>query len=314
MRISGFTFCRNADKLYYPIKQSILSILPIVDEFIINIGDCDDDDKTLEVVSNINSPKIKIIQSKWDLDKYPNGTENAHQTDIAKSACSGDWLFYLQADEVVHEKYLENIIKRCEELIDNDEIEGLLFDYIHFYGDYWHYQNGHGWYKKEIRIIRNDPDIHSWESAQSFRRIPNFDGLHYRQQKDTYKLKVAKVDAKIYHYGWVRPPQLMQKKKIALDTIHKGVNNLTKDENQHIETFSYGPLGVLPIFKETHPAVMNEWIKKFNWQDQLNYSKKADNLYKKPSKRHRILTKIEKLLFNNKISIGEFKNYKLIKT
>lgn len=53
---------------------------------------------------------------------------------------------------------------------------------------------------------------------------------------------------------------------------------------------------------------------KFNWQDQLNYSKKADNLYKKPSKRHRILTKIEKLLFNNKISIGEFKNYKLIKT
>ena len=110
MRISGFTFCKNADKLYYPIKQSIQSILPIVDEFIVNIGDCDDDDKTVELIESINSPKIKIIFSEWNLEKYPNGTENAHQTDIAKNACSGDWLFYLQADEVVHEKYLYNIV------------------------------------------------------------------------------------------------------------------------------------------------------------------------------------------------------------
>jgi hypothetical protein len=311
MRISGFTFCKNADKLYYPIKQSILSILPIVDEFIVNIGDCDDDDKTVELIQSINSPKIKLIFSKWNLEKYPNGTENAHQTDIAKNACSGDWLFYLQADEVVHEKYLDNIVKRCEELIVNKDIEGLLFDYIHFYGDYWHYQNSHGWYKKEIRIIRNDTDIHSWESAQSFRRIPNFDGVHYRQQEGTFKLKVAKINAAIYHYGWVRPPELMQKKKIALDTIHKG-GNTALDNNKNVEIFAYAPLGTLPVFKDTHPAVMNDWIKNFNWQDKLNYSKKPSANYKKPSIRHRILTKIEKIFFKNKISIGEFKNYKLI--
>ena len=149
--------------------------------------------------------------------------ENAHQTDIAKNECSGDWVFYVQADEVVHEQDLPAIKARCEEFKDDPEVEGLLFKYNHFWGDYNHYHTIHGWYKNEIRIVKNDPDIHSWESAQSFRRIPNFDGINYRVQEGTHKLKVASVDAYIYHYGWVRPPELMQKKKKSLDTIHKGV-------------------------------------------------------------------------------------------
>ena len=35
MKVSGFTFLRNAQKLGYPFAQSIRSILPIVDEFVI---------------------------------------------------------------------------------------------------------------------------------------------------------------------------------------------------------------------------------------------------------------------------------------
>ena len=106
MKISGFTFTKNATKLYYPVKASIESLLPLVDEFIVVLGNCDDDDKTEQEILNIGSGKIKIIHSVWDLEKYPNGMEYAHQTDIAKEACTGDWLFYIQSDEVVHEKYL----------------------------------------------------------------------------------------------------------------------------------------------------------------------------------------------------------------
>src|SRR5690606_40597292 len=182
MKISGFTFTRNVSKLYYPIKESILSILPICDEFVIALGKGDPDDNTRELVDSINSPKIKIVETEWDTEKYPNGMENAHQTDIAKQHCQGDWLFYLQADEVVHEKFLPVIKSRCEELLNNEKVEGLLFDYVHFYGDYEHYINFHGWYPNEIRIVRNKEDIHSFESAQSFRRIPNFDGKSYRQK------------------------------------------------------------------------------------------------------------------------------------
>jgi len=90
MRISGFTMVKNATKLYYPIKASILSVLPICDEFIVALGDCDPDDFTRTEIESINSPKIKIIDTVWDLNKYSRGTENAHQTDIAKSHCTGD--------------------------------------------------------------------------------------------------------------------------------------------------------------------------------------------------------------------------------
>ena len=104
--------CKNASKLYYPIKASIESILPIVDEFIVALGDCDEDDDTLEQIKSIKSDKIKIVHTVWDIKKYPRGMENAHQTDIAKEACSGDWVFYLQADEVVHEDNLKEISKQ----------------------------------------------------------------------------------------------------------------------------------------------------------------------------------------------------------
>ncbi|NLK62099.1 MAG: glycosyltransferase, partial [Fusobacteria bacterium] len=180
MKISGFSMIKNSSKLYYPIQESIRSILPIVDEFVVAVGDCDKDDNTRELIEGINSDKIKIIDTVWDLEKYPYGMENAHQTDIAKAACTGDWLFYLQADEVVHEKYLEKIVESCKKYLNDKEVEGFLFKYIHFWGDYNRYHKSHSWYPKEIRIIRNDKEIHSWESAQSFRRIPNFNGINYR--------------------------------------------------------------------------------------------------------------------------------------
>ena len=310
MKISGFTMCKNVSKLYYPIKESIESILPIVDEFIVAIGDCDQDDDTLELVKSIKSDKIKIIHTVWDLKKYPNGMENAHQTDIAKNECSGDWVFYLQADEVVHEKYLPIIKKRCEDLLANENIDGLLFSYLHFYGDYSHYNNGRGWYQNEIRIVRNNKDIHSFISAQSFRKIPNFDGVSYRNKEGTEKLNVAKVDAYIYHYGWVRPPEYMQKKKIALDNIHTNKNSLADPIS-----FNYGPIGCLEEFSNTHPKVMKDWISKFNWASKLDYSSKyiLNREKMKHEKLHyRILNKFEKY-FTKRRHLFAYSNWNIIK-
>ncbi len=114
MKISGFTFARNAAKLYYPVKESIESILPIVDEFVIALGEGDEDDTTEEEILKIKSDKIRIIRTVWDIEKFPNGTEHAHQTNIAKDACSGDWLIYLQADELIHEKDHPTILNACQ--------------------------------------------------------------------------------------------------------------------------------------------------------------------------------------------------------
>lgn len=316
MKISGFSMGKNVSKLYYPVKESVESILPVVDEFVYALGESDEDDNTRELLLSINSPKIKIINTKWDIIKYPRGMEHAHQTDIAKEQCTGDWLFYLQADEVIHEKYLSVIKTRCEELLNDKDVEGLLFKYIHFWGDYDHYHISHGWYKNEIRIIRNDPEIHSWESAQSFRRIPNFDGKSYRTKEGSEKLKVARVDASVYHYGWVRSPELMRKKSNALQTNHLGEAVVKAREEEMFKKaiiFDYGPLNKLPVFKETHPKVMESRIKDFFWKDQLQYSgKKKPNTTKDKHEKlkYRIITFFEKLMGR---PLFEFKNYILLK-
>ncbi len=317
-KISGFSMGKNALKLYYPMKQAVMSILPIVDEFVVALGDSDEDDRTREEILSIGSDKIKILDTVWDIEKYPRGMEHAHQTDIAKEHCSGDWLFYLQSDEVIHEKYLPLIKKRCDELLDDKNIEGLLFDYIHFWGDYNHYQDSHCWYRKEIRIVRNDPDIHSWESAQSFRRIPNFDGINYRQQDETYKLHVADSGAKVYHYGWVRPPALMQNKIKVFSTNHRGKKLVEKQVRNKMfdKVFDYGNIGKLSVFKGTHPAVMKEWIADFTWKEELRYKgpKKSLNPVKNKHDKFKytLISWIEKnLLFGKRL--GEFKNYILIK-
>lgn len=307
--------CKNADKLYYPIKACIESVLPIVDEFVVALGNCDEDDKTKEIIQSIKSDKVKIIDSVWDIQKYSRGTENAHQTDIAKSHCSGDWLFYLQADEVVHEKFLPIIKSRCEELLNDIEIEGLLFKYRHFWGDYNHCHDSHAWYKNEIRIIRNNPEIHSWESAQSFRKIPDFDGKDYRQKKNTFKLKVAHSNAEIYHYGWVRPPHLMKNKNKALATIHKGEAKVQELDNQNFFDMDYGPLNKIAEFNEMHPAVMKDWIEKFDWKEKLQYEGEV-NKNRESFQHERIKYKILSYIENNFMSgktIGGFKNYKLLK-
>lgn len=307
---------KNASKLYYPMKEAVESILPIVDEFVIAIGDCDEDDTTLKEIESIKSDKIRIINTVWDLEKYPRGTENAHQTDIALHECKGDWCFYLQADEVVHEKYLDTIYKRCEELKNDNSVEGLLFNYRHFFGDYDHFINFHGWYPREIRLVKNHPDIHSYISAQSFRRIPDFDGKNYRQKEDTFKLNVATVDAYIYHYGWVRPPHLMHKKNVSLGKIHQGINKRGKDIIKESKgSFDYGNLYKLSVFKETHPEVMKDFVDKFHWADELHYEKgyvPTRPPMKHETPRARFLTFLEQNLFGGKRYLG-YSNWNIIK-
>jgi hypothetical protein len=313
MKINGFSFVRNGIKLYYPVVESMRSILPIVDEFVIAIGQGDADDSTREKIAAIGDSKIKIIDTIWDEKYFKKGVINAMQTNIAKVACSGDWLFYLQADEVLHEKYLPVIQARCQELLNNNEVEGLLFGYKHFWGDYNHYHAGHGWYPYEIRIIRNRPDIYSWQSAQSFRRFDYYDNP--RQESGHHKLNVAKVDAEIFHYGWVRPPHLMQNKRRALDSVHWGTKRAKDYYEKAPREFDYGPLNLLTEFKGTHPNVMEQWIPQMDWQDKLQYSGKP-NPYREPHKherwKYRFLSFIEKHL-NGGEQIGGFRNYKLLK-
>lgn len=313
MKISGFSFVRNGVKLYYPVVESIRSILPICDEFLIAVGQGDDDDTTRADIAAIGDSRIRVIDTVWDERHFQRGISNSIQTDIAMQQCGGDWLFYLQADEVVHEDDLPKIRRRCEELLNRPEVEGLLFRYTHFWGDYDHYHAGHGWYPHEIRIVRNLPQIRSYQSAQSFRWFDFYDNP--RQEQGTRKLRVASVDARIFHYGWVRPPHLMQNKRRALDSVHWGKARANDYYDQAPRYFDYGPLNRLAVYKGTHPAVMRERITALDWQDKLQLTGKPDpgrEPHKHERFRVRALSWIERV-FNHGRQLGSFRNYRLLK-
>ena len=312
MKISGFSFVRNGVKLYYPVAESIRSILPICDEFVIAVGKGDPDDTTRDMIEAIGDAKIRIVDTVWPEEHLRDGIIYAYQTDIAKQECAGDWLFYLQVDEAVHERYLPVVRARCEELLDNPRVEGLLFNYRHFWGDYRHFHDGHGWYPREIRIIRNDPGIHSYKDAQSFRYFEHYEGP--RQPRDTRKIRVAAVDAEIYHYGWVRPPELMQSKRRIMDGFYRGRRKAAEHHENEPVAFDYGPMDRLAVFDGTHPDVMKDRIARMDWQDKLQPDGKL-NPRREPHKherlKNRVLSLVEHRLLGGR-RLGGYRNYDLL--
>ncbi len=258
MKVTGFTFIRNASKFDYPVVEAIKSILPVCDDFVVAVGNSDDD--TLELIQNIDKNKIKIIETIWDDSEEMKlgGKVFASETDKAFHAIpmDSDWAFYIQGDEVVHEKYLDTIYSSMKKWKDDPEVDGLLFNYLHFYGSYDYVGVSPKWYSHEIRIIRNDKSIYSFRDAQGFRKRLN------------EKLNVKAVEAFVYHYGWVKEPGTMMKKAINANSFYKDKDFLKKiksiDSNGNSE-FDYSAIDSLTLFTGTHPKIMEERIKRKNW-------------------------------------------------
>ncbi len=260
MKVSGFTFIKDAILYDYPIAEAIQSILPLCDEVVVAVGKSKDD--TLQLVHSIDPKKIKIIETEWDENLREGGMVLAQETNKALKHISpdSDWAVYIQADEIIHEKYLRSIYKKMTELKTAMHIEGLLFNYLHFYGSYDYVGASSRWYDKEIRIIRNNPEIYSYRDAQGFRIRSN------------EKLCVCPIDAYVYHYGWVKEPKAMQRKQ---EQFHK----LWHDDqwvNRNIakaEYFEYAShIDVLKLFEGTHPNVMEPRIQAKNWKFEYDIS------------------------------------------
>ncbi|MDZ7779059.1 MAG: glycosyltransferase family 2 protein [Gemmatimonadota bacterium] len=285
VRISGFSFVRNAVSLDYPLEESLRSILPVVDELVVAVARSsgERDDGTRAVVEGLDDGRVRIVDAVWDDTRRQE--IYADLTNAALERCTGDWCLYIQADEVVHEDDLPRIRARAEALQADRRVEGLLFDYLHFFGDYDHLQTGHGWYQREIRMIRNGVGIRSVRDAQSFR------------YPDQTRLTVAHSGARIFHYGWVRHPARMQA-KVREFWSHRKSPREVETEFGRAERFDYGPLGRLPRFTGTHPAVMRERIGAMDWADMLREADppgvERTQIHKDERLKHRALSAISR--------------------
>ncbi|MCU0473932.1 MAG: hypothetical protein MUC93_11320 [Bacteroidales bacterium] len=263
MKVTGFTFIRNAVKFDYPVAEAIRSILPVCDDFVVAVGNSDDN--TEDLIRNIDSQKIKVINTVWNDSPEMKilGRVFASETDKAIKAIpdDSDWAFYIQGDEAVHEKYLDNIRNAMEKWKEDKQVDGLLFNYLHFYGSFDYVGVSQRWYRNEVRVIRNDKSIYSFRDAQGFRK------------GDNRKLKVKPVDACVYHYGWVKEPEMMVKKIRNTSTFYEGIEWLESAGKKQF--FDYSSIDALNRFRGTHPEVMKERIRNKNWtfDHDMSYNK-----------------------------------------
>lgn len=289
MKVVGFSFIKNAVKYDFPVVESIKSVLPLCDKFYIAVGKSEDD--TLELIRSIDKDKIIIIETVWDETLREGGHVLAAETNKAMQALPADtdWAIYIQGDELFHEKDYPAIRTAMETHKNNPKIEGLLFHYLHFYGSYSYVADSNVWYPNEIRIIKYNPAVFSYKDAQGF-RIGNNE-----------KLQVAQIDATVYHYGYVKPPKILQEKfKNSSKFYH---DDAWIEQTFPGDTFDFlEHVSELKRFETSHPKLIQERIDRLNWE--FDYDISMNN----PSLKKRFKHFLRKYLG---IDLG-YKNYKLI--
>lgn len=289
MKVTGFTFIRNAVKYDYPVVEAITSILPVCDDFVVMVGNSDDE--TRKLIEAIDPSKIRIIDSVWDDTQRTGGKVLALETNKAFDAIpeDTDWCFYIQGDECVHENDHANIRKAMETWKDDKNVEGLLFNYRHFYGSYDFIGDSRRWYRREVRIIKNNKQIRSFRDAQGF-------------QLNGRPLKVKPANAWIHHYGWVKPPALQQAKQQYFHSLWHDDEWLKKNVGDKVE-FDYSGISYLAHFNGSHPLVMKPRIDAKNWQ--FSFDPTSRNMGFK----NNLLHWIEK---KTGWRIGEYRNFRLV--
>jgi hypothetical protein len=245
--LSGFTIVRNAVSLDYPILPAIRSILAICDEVVVNVGQSADG--TRDLVLGLDDPRVRIIDSVWDFSRGSGVL--AQETERAMRACRGAWGLYIQADEVLHETGAAILRERVHTWDGDPRVEGLLVDYRHFYGDFDTVATNRHWYRREVRCLRLDREIHSYQDAQGFRV-----GSGLR------RVRARLTGAQMFHYGWARPPQsLAHKLAVSQEIFTHAAARLElraaarRDGGGGLE---WTPL--LRRFEGTHPRGVQEWI------------------------------------------------------
>ena len=283
MLVSGFTFLRNAEINGYPYIESIQSILPLVDEFICAVGPSVDE--TRKNIESIKDPKLKIIDTDWNENMRDRGFVYGQQKMIAQYQCQGDWAFYLEGDEVLHETDIEKIRLSMETYRDDYEVEAFYFDFLHFYGT--PHQTGVAGYRQAPRIIRN-----------SIRTVAP-DGLFWvvldKNKRGRYP-RARHAGASIYHYGHCRSIEKMREKLSRVGRYWG---------HESVKFNGYGDIDLAELrdFTLQHPAVMKEWIAE---EAEHAFAQIEDYKISKRDRRNRLRFWVEKT-FKTEISKKHFK-------
>jgi len=298
IKISGFTYVRNGFKYGYPFIPSILSLLPLVDELVVVVGDSTDE--TRDAIVSLNDKKIKIIDTVWNDNLRESGKIFAQQANIGLAQITGTWAIHLQVDEVLHEQDQENILALIAAADKHEEVEGLLFPFLHFWGDFKHIRHTRKTHPFEIRAFKNTGNIRSYKDSQGFRKYSS--EQNYLDGEQGEKLNVWKIDVPIFHYSYSRNPALM---KTKAEYFNRFWHNDEWVKNKTTERpFDFNEVDHLDYFDKPHPKYMRETIAAQDWE--FTYDPSRSNMKFKD----RIMFQLNKWTGKR---LFEFENYKLLK-
>lgn len=292
MKVHGISFGKNVVKYDYPIREAILSVLPLCDTFTVAVGQSEDD--TRAWIESTPSDNLTILDTVWDESLRHGGKVLADETNkvLKTTPPDADWIFYIQGDEVLHEQFLPVVQAAMERYKDDPEVDGLLFNYTHFYGGFNYVGSSQRWYRREIRVVKNHPDIYSHGDAQGFKK------------HGQGKLRVAHIPAEIYHYGWVKNPLQQQAKQQTFAALWHSGEEWEKRAKPDRNEFDYYEVDALAEFKGTHPQVMLERVTNQDWEFTYDTNRIKMSL----------VDRIRYMIYKTTgYIIGEYQNYKIIR-
>jgi len=193
---------RNVVKLDYPFELAIKSLQALCDEVVVLV-DPTSEDETIARIRKLSPDRI--VESAWDMSNH-NGHTNCEisvQTKKACAAATGDWIFSLQADEVLHEAEREATIGAVRRA-DGAGITGLELERLYFYGSLSQYRAD--WTIWLLRLFKRG----HWQ--------PDVDGAMRFDPCGPNKFR-GSIAPKIYHYSRVGDPQTIANRVRNLDTF-----------------------------------------------------------------------------------------------
>ncbi len=274
LRLSGFTFLRDGVALGYPFLASIRSVLPIVDEFVVALGECRDG--TREALESLGEPKLRIVPTQWNESMRDRGFVYGQQKMIAHYCCSGDWAFYLEGDEVLHEDELVAIRAAVEAADPDPRVEALALRYHHFFGSAAWRAVGPGWYRTAVRIIRNT--VRAYSPDGLFFTVSDAGNKRMRYPR------AAVLAQHVYHYGHVRTVEHMRAKTRAVGKYWNKV--------QDFDRYAIDPRMLAP-WTGSHPAVIASWLDE---QAQTGYVPDRSHVPSRRERRQWLKMRVEQIL------------------
>lgn len=256
-RLSAYSYLYQGVAFDYPFIESLQSVLPVVDELVVTYAEpCPDGTYEQLLRLAAHYPQLRLLPSRlWTApDKPLDGSLIRQAAEEAMAACTGDWLWHLQADEV----YSNADAKKVRELVNvshHQDVHGFIFNVLHFYGDantvVGPQGAAAGWYLQCVRLSRKGAGQHEGDAwTQSL--IP------------AVAHGLRRTDITLYHYGHLRQAAVAEDKNRFMYSLYRAdgqrpAHFVRPEQTQHC----------LVPFDGQHPESMAPRLARQRLQSQL---------------------------------------------